>query len=85
LRPLGPLNGEETCEILYHDNKWIVRESEVKLHEQALKDLAVKWSAEIKAATEPKQFKYKLAEKLRISPQTLNKRIAFVAEFGNIA
>lgn len=91
LRDVGVVQGQDVCEIEYHDQKWLVRRSEIKDEKTAHEELANEIHAAIEVATalaiekHGKPFKVRIAALMqpRISPKTLNKRMEFVKEYSS--
>lgn len=75
-RPMGIVAGEECCEIEYHQEKWIVRQSEALTVHQALQKQAEKYRAEI--GQRNGESKLETAKRLGISTSTLSKRLKLI-------
>lgn len=81
LRELGDCNGEPCCEILYRQERWIVRNSEVLSIGVAMQKAAEKCRDEINATGKTKFVE--IAKALGICTGTLRKRRKLIANhFG---
>ena len=80
LRKMGELNGCSLVEILYREERWIVKESEAMSAEQAFCERARRWKAELDAINPKPVTKEALARLLQITTVTLRKRLKAIRE-----
>lgn len=76
LRPLGIVAGEECCEIEYHQEKWIVRQSEALTVHQALAKTAEKHRKDIESVAG--ETRAATCKRLGISESTLRNRLKMI-------
>jgi hypothetical protein len=81
-RNMGQLNGQNVCEIGKHGKeKWIVRDSEIMVHQEALNNAAAEYQSQImdaKSKLQAKPFKKNIAAALGISVSTLRTRLKLI-------